>query len=412
MAEKTKSVLVVCVDRDDDFGRKAGIEGPIIGKKANLNAAAKLALADPEDSDSNTVFAAVKKMQEAKKLYANVEVVTLTGAGKFGLESDKRINEQLDSVMEKFPADAFILVTDGAEDDQVLPILQSRAPVISKETLIIKQAKEIESAYYTIKEALRDPFLQKVVFGIPGLILLILIALPTIGGQVVVGTLGGFLIIYGFGLFDRLASIVRIMAKSIKTQRASFPFYIATLFVFAFGVIGAYTVFYSLPQATESDIIQAGLEAAVQFIFFTFLSAELFIIGRTIDLVHLKRAYKIRNYFLSGISLILVWFILDSGKGVFAGKADLNSFLFTIASSFVAFLIVFKISEVFNVQGKITKLLVGLPVYNKKGEWVGKVEGISKDKKSIEYALIKSKEKAKAARTEFRLKQGRVLLSS
>ena len=144
MAEKTKSVLVVCVDRDDDFGRKAGIEGPIIGKKANLNAAAKLALADPEDSDSNTVFAAVKKMQEAKKLYANVEVVTLTGAGKFGLESDKRINEQLDSVMEKFPADAFILVTDGAEDDQVLPILQSRAPVISKETLIIKQAKEIE----------------------------------------------------------------------------------------------------------------------------------------------------------------------------------------------------------------------------------------------------------------------------
>ena len=94
MAEKTKSVLVVCVDRDDDFGRKAGIEGPIIGKKANLNAAAKLALADPEDSDSNTVFAAVKKMQEAKKLYANVEVVTLTGAGKFEIDLVNLFNKK------------------------------------------------------------------------------------------------------------------------------------------------------------------------------------------------------------------------------------------------------------------------------------------------------------------------------
>ena len=68
MPDKTKSVLVVCVDRDDDFGRKARVQGPIVGRKANLNAAVKLALADPEDLDSNCTFAAVRKMQEAKKL--------------------------------------------------------------------------------------------------------------------------------------------------------------------------------------------------------------------------------------------------------------------------------------------------------------------------------------------------------
>jgi len=34
---EAKNILVISVDRDNDFGRKAGIEGPIIGKKANLN---------------------------------------------------------------------------------------------------------------------------------------------------------------------------------------------------------------------------------------------------------------------------------------------------------------------------------------------------------------------------------------
>ena len=51
------------------------------------------------------------------------------------LVTDKRINEQLDYVLDSFHADAFILVTDGAEDDQVIPILQSRAPIISKEII-------------------------------------------------------------------------------------------------------------------------------------------------------------------------------------------------------------------------------------------------------------------------------------
>ncbi|MBI5872000.1 DUF373 family protein [archaeon] len=409
MADKTKSVLVVCIDRDDDFGKKARVQGPIVGKKANLNAAAKLATIDPEDSDSNCVFAAVRKYQEAKKLYANVEVATFTGAGKFGLESDKKINEQLDLVLEKFPADAFILVTDGAEDDQVMPILQSRAPIISKETLIIKQAKEIESAYYTIKEALKDPFLQKVVFGIPGIILLIIIAMPTIGPQVVLGGIGGFLIIYGFGIFDWIARIVKTIMKSITTQRSSFPFYIATLFVFGFGIISSYTSFSSNQDA---DIVKKGVDAAMQLIFFTFIAAELFILGKTIDLVHLKRAYKIHNYFLSGISLILIWFILDSGKNVIIEKADLTSFLITISTSFAVFLISFKISQMFDVRKRITKLLIGLSVYNKKGEWVGKVENITKDKQSIEYLLIKNKEKAKANKKEFLLKEGRVQLTS
>src|SRR5205823_6437131 len=52
-------ILVLCVDRDDDIGVKTGIKTPLIGREANLNAATKLGLADPEDSDVNALLSAI-----------------------------------------------------------------------------------------------------------------------------------------------------------------------------------------------------------------------------------------------------------------------------------------------------------------------------------------------------------------
>ena len=46
MAKDFENVLIICADRDNDLGKKADIAGPVIGRKANLNAAAKLALAE------------------------------------------------------------------------------------------------------------------------------------------------------------------------------------------------------------------------------------------------------------------------------------------------------------------------------------------------------------------------------
>ena len=45
-------LLVICVDRDDDIGKKAGITSPVVGRNACLEAAQRLALEDPEDDDS------------------------------------------------------------------------------------------------------------------------------------------------------------------------------------------------------------------------------------------------------------------------------------------------------------------------------------------------------------------------
>jgi putative membrane protein len=52
--------LILCVDRDDDIGYKAGIEGPVVGREACLRAANALGLADAEDSDINAIFETVR----------------------------------------------------------------------------------------------------------------------------------------------------------------------------------------------------------------------------------------------------------------------------------------------------------------------------------------------------------------
>jgi putative membrane protein len=52
--------LIIAIDRDDDLGRKAGIESPVIGRDNVLHAAIKFATTDPEDSDVNTIFGAIK----------------------------------------------------------------------------------------------------------------------------------------------------------------------------------------------------------------------------------------------------------------------------------------------------------------------------------------------------------------
>ena len=59
-------VIVICIDRDDDIGIKGGLETPIIGKEACVNAGTRLAIEDPEDSDCNAIFGAVKSYDEFK----------------------------------------------------------------------------------------------------------------------------------------------------------------------------------------------------------------------------------------------------------------------------------------------------------------------------------------------------------
>ena len=420
-AKVKKKIFVVCVDRDNDLGRKAKITGPVIGREKNLAAAQKLILADPEESDANTMFAAIAKLEEATKLYKNVEVVTITGQGKIGLAADKEINKQLDVLQKDYLIDGWILITDGAEDSQVLPILQSRAKIISTEKVIIKQAEAVESTLYTIKEALQDPSVARLVFGVPGLILLVYVLydvfklnlLGMAAYQAIAFIAGAYLLLKGSGAEDKIVEFFRVISDSLSQQRVSFVVYVAALIL---PLIGIWTMYLQLMSSEFIDItidVASGLRTAYPFFVFAVI---LIILGRAIDAIYNKKAFYIGNYIVQAVSMLCVWAIVDAGTLVFLRQAELSWLPANIMISFVVLIIAMRARNTFDIREKVSKLLVGLNVLDEQGNYLGKVIEANKAKKTIIVQNTKTNQKAgkkiEIKLGQFKLSQGRIITTA
>ncbi len=403
-----KAILVVCIDRDDDLGRKTGIQGPVIGRKNVLNAAAKLAVSDPYEADANTMFAAVHQFDEVVKSGENAEVVVLTGVDKTDYVSDKRILQQFDQVLEKFPADGIVLVTDGAEDDQVIPILQNRCRIVSKHTVIVRQAKEVESTFYTIKEALKDNTMKTMFVLLPGTILLALAFLPAFSFSIISGGIGFFLLFYGLGLYDRLQEAAEDLRKSVLNQRMSFPFYLTSFFVLTFAALTIYAQYTAL--AATQDALTSIVQAFQNSYFLLFLAAESIIIAKSFDAISSRRAYRLHSYIVTGIVTLLFWFILDAGTDVFLKRTNIDWFLWIVLGSAVVLWLAIRSANTIDIRNKITDFLIGVSVYNAKGEWVGKVSKTYPQKQLIEFNNLRTKQVQQADKSTFKFRDGKIVL--
>ena len=217
MAVKAKT-LILCIDQDDDIGKKATVQTPVIGVKENKEAAASLAIADPEEADSNAMFGAVKLYNEliAKHPEEEFQVATVAGASTGGVEADRKMVAELQTVLTDFPATEIVLVTDGFADDVLKPIIQTRVPITSVHHVVVKHSERIEETYAVFGKYLRmiidDPYYSRFALGVPGVLLLIfgfLIASNQLqnAGIAVVFVVGFVLFLKGFGIYDRITTI-------------------------------------------------------------------------------------------------------------------------------------------------------------------------------------------------------------
>ncbi len=152
--------VILCIDRDNDIGVKGKVDGPIIGREENVRAALALGLADPEDADTNTVLAAIKLYDQMTKDGENVEVATICGHTDVGYKSDRALARQLEEVIEVVNPNNAILVSNGAEDEFIIPMISSRLKIDHVHDVYVKQSRELESWYYYIVKSARDPKLR------------------------------------------------------------------------------------------------------------------------------------------------------------------------------------------------------------------------------------------------------------
>jgi putative membrane protein len=209
-----KRVLILCVDRDADIETKAGIKTPILGRTANLDAAVSLALKDPEEPDANAMFEAVRlndRLQTDKKPDEIFEVATISGSELGGVSADRKLVDELNTIIDSFSATEVILVTDGYTDEAVLPLVQSRVPVSSVRRVVIKHSESIEETAAVFTKYFRmlvdDPRYSRIALGIPGLLFLLFGILSLVPGFTIsyylitiVIVLGGSMLVKGFGI--------------------------------------------------------------------------------------------------------------------------------------------------------------------------------------------------------------------
>jgi putative membrane protein len=213
-----KRVLVVCIDRDDDLGKNGGVETPVFGRDQCINAGTRLAIEDPEDADSNAIFGAVKIYEELVTKGYETEVAVITGAYNRGIEADEKISSELIQVLSKFKAEGVVIVSDGEDDETVIPLIQAMVPVISIQRIIIRHSRSVEYSYAVfgkyIKMLVYDPRYSKFFLGVPGA-LLISSGFATIFGftrealAIVLSVLGVAFVMRAFDIDKSLSSLNR-----------------------------------------------------------------------------------------------------------------------------------------------------------------------------------------------------------
>jgi len=246
--EKEERLLILCVDRDGDIGVKTEEKTPVLGREKNLEAAVSLALRDPEEPDANAMFEALRVYDHLNKQgqpHEKFQIATISGSQILGVEADRKLVRELNSILEIFPANNVILVTDGYADEAVLPLVESRVPVTSVRRIIVKHSESIEETAALFGKYLKmltdNPRYSRIALGVPGLMLIIL-AIMYLGGWIyytwialliVVGTI---FLVKGFGV-DR--ATMRFIRWVGEYEPPPLPVQIAG-FALAGGVIASF----------------------------------------------------------------------------------------------------------------------------------------------------------------------------
>ena len=208
-ASTSNKLLVICIDRDNDVGEKAGIVTPVIGRDACIEAAQRLALEDPEDADSNSIFSAIKTYEDLISKGYQVEVVTIAGVKDRGVQADEKILLETKKVLEEFSANGAVIVSDGEDDESVIPVIQNVLPVVSVQRVVMKVSRSVEYSYAVFGKYLKmiayDSKYSKFFLGVPGILLLIggiatVFELTSQIFAILVSVLGGAFLIRAFDI--------------------------------------------------------------------------------------------------------------------------------------------------------------------------------------------------------------------
>ena len=287
MRVHTMGLLVIAIDRDNDLGRKTGIRSPVIGREPNVKAALELGLADPEESDTNTMLEAIRTYDQLLDDGEDVEVVTICGDIRVGTKSDMKIANTLDQVIIKTKSTRAILVSDGSDDLQLEPIIRSRLRIDSTRMVVVQQSRPIEDTLYTIVHKMEDPKIQRqfilpialivFVWGLAGIL-----GLSEIASGLIWVILSGYLLVKVAGWEDEFRTFYNELLTT--SERVSVYSYVWLIAILLF-IVGVAQGIEQMDLSTELGVAAMvlaflGLDGILPYLLSAIVCIE---VSRTID---------------------------------------------------------------------------------------------------------------------------------
>ncbi|AFZ73171.1 DUF373 family protein [Natronobacterium gregoryi] len=323
-------LLVLCVDLDDDLGRKTGFSTPVVGREPVEEAAIALATADPEDSDVNVIFQGLHVYDDLSERDESVEVAVVTGNEEGDVAANREVGEEIDTVLASLStADdvTALVITDGAQDESVIPVIRSRVPVDGVRRVVVRQAQNLESMYYTFKQVLDDPETRGTVL-IPLGILLLIYPLALIGSALempgfVLGTtsalLGLYLISRGLGLGERLDTAAAQVRRSLYAGRTTLLAYVVAAALFVLGGVSGTNTLEEVDPSTAPVMLAALVYGSIQWLAAAGVTTSLGQITDEYIAGDLEWRYLNAPFYVVSIALVL-----HAVSAFFLGRADVG----------------------------------------------------------------------------------------
>jgi len=262
-------LLVLCVDLDDDLGRKTRFKTPVVGRDAVEEAAVALATADPEDSDVNVLFEGIHLYDQFDE--EEREVAVVTGTNGSDVAANRKVGEEVDTVLARLTTGEdvqAVVVTDGAQDESVIPVIRSRVPIDGVRRVVVRQAQDLESMYYTIKQVLDDPETRGTILVPLGILLLVYplfvvaeyFQLPGATFGVVSGLLGLYLLFRGLGVERAVDGLVDRARSGLYAGRVTLVTYIVAAALLVIGGAGGIEEVATVRESVgEAGVLRGGV---------------------------------------------------------------------------------------------------------------------------------------------------------
>jgi len=258
-------LLVLCVDLDDDLGRKTGVPTPVVGRNEVEHAAVSLAEADPEDSDVNVLFEGVHLHDQYSTEEERVEVAAVTGVERGDVAANRKVGREVDEVLASLSTDdpvKAVVVTDGAQDESVVPVIRSRVPIEAVKRVVVRQAQDLESMYYTLKQVMNDPETRGTILVPLGILLLIyplavladVLGLPGAVLGVSSAAVGLYALFRGLGLERVVDDAVGRVRESLYTGRVTLITYVVAAALLVIGGVEGVGQLETVRAQTGGDL--------------------------------------------------------------------------------------------------------------------------------------------------------------